>query len=122
MEFTQSCNVARTRWRRPYFLLCVATAMLVSACGGSDGSSSASTSSTSSTPPTASDTLSATPPSISGTPASSVVVGAKYTFRPSASDTDGDALTFSIENLPAWATFDTTSGVLSGTPTSANVG
>jgi len=51
-----------------------------------------------------------------------VVAGAKYTFQPSASDTDGDALTFSVENLPSWATFDTTSGTLSGTPTSANVG
>jgi hypothetical protein len=47
------------------------------------------------------------PPTISGTPATSVVVGASYTFTPTASDPDGQALTFSIRNRPAWAVFDT---------------
>jgi predicted phage tail protein len=43
-------------------------------------------------------------------------VGLAYAFQPSASDPDGNALTFSIANKPAWATFSTTTGRLSGTP------
>jgi hypothetical protein len=39
-----------------------------------------------------------------------------YQFQPSASDADGDPLTFSIQNRPSWATFNTSTGRLSGTP------
>ena len=63
-----------------------------------------------------------TPPTISGTPATSDTVGTAYTFTPKASDTDGDALSFSVQNLPSWATFSTATGTVSGTPTSASVG
>ena len=58
-----------------------------------------------------------TAPSVSGTPGTSVAVAAAYAFTPLASDADGDALTFSIENKPSWATFDTETGALTGTPT-----
>jgi hypothetical protein len=61
-------------------------------------------------------------PTISGTPASAVTVGAAYSFQPSASDADGDKLTYSIQNKPAWATFSSTTGRLTGTPVSANIG
>jgi hypothetical protein len=61
-------------------------------------------------------------PTISGSPASSVDVGAAYTFTPNASDPDGNTLGFTITNRPSWATFDTANGRLSGTPASANVG
>ena len=61
-------------------------------------------------------------PSISGTPTASVVAGAAYTFTPTASDPDGDTLTFSIRNRPAWASFSAVDGTLSGTPLVANVG
>jgi hypothetical protein len=61
-------------------------------------------------------------PTISGAPATAVTAGQSYTFIPSASDEDGDALSFSITNKPAWATFSTSTGQLSGTPTAANVG
>lgn len=63
-----------------------------------------------------------TPPTISGTPASTDVAGTAYTFTPKASDTDGDPLSFSVQNLPSWATFSIATGTLSGTPASANVG
>ena len=63
-----------------------------------------------------------TPPVISGTPATSVVAGNAYAFQPSASDANGDPLTFSIANKPGWATFSTSTGRLSGTPTSSQVG
>jgi hypothetical protein len=61
-------------------------------------------------------------PTISGTPPSAVNVGTAYAFRPTAADADGDTLTFSIGNRPAWATFNTATGQLSGTPSSASVG
>jgi len=45
-----------------------------------------------------------------------------YSFAPSASDPDGDPLTFSIANKPAWASFSSSSGALSGTPGALQVG
>ncbi len=62
------------------------------------------------------------PPVISGSPSTSVMATTSYSFTPEASDPDGDAVSFSIANKPGWATFDTTSGQLSGLPTDAQVG
>jgi hypothetical protein len=61
-------------------------------------------------------------PTITGAPATTVDVGVAYSFTPTASDPDQDTLGFTIQNKPAWAGFDTATGRLSGTPTSANVG
>lgn len=61
-------------------------------------------------------------PTISGTPATSVTVGANYSFQPTAADPDDDKLGFTIQNKPSWASFDTTTGRLSGTPASRHVG
>jgi len=61
-------------------------------------------------------------PTISGTPAKAVTEGSQYTFTPGASDPDGDSLSFSITNKPAWAAFDTGTGRLSGTPQAGDVG
>ena len=61
-------------------------------------------------------------PTISGSPAGTVTAGSAYSFQPTASDADGDSLTFSIANKPAWASFNTTTGRLSGTPSSGQVG
>jgi hypothetical protein len=63
-----------------------------------------------------------TAPTISGHASASATVGVAYTFTPSASDADHQTLTFSIRNKPTWATFNASSGRLSGTPTAANVG
>ena len=63
-----------------------------------------------------------TAPSISGSPATTVVQGIAYSFVPSASDADGQPLTFSISNQPAWASFSATTGALSGVPGAADVG
>lgn len=62
------------------------------------------------------------PPTISGTPATTATVGTAYSFRPTASDPDGNTLTFAVQNKPSWATFSASSGALSGTPTSAQTG
>ncbi|MFK7975462.1 MAG: Ig domain-containing protein [Halioglobus sp.] len=56
------------------------------------------------------------PPTISGEPLPRVVSGASYDFLPSASDPNGDALTFEAENLPSWLTLDSSTGNIYGTP------
>jgi len=61
-------------------------------------------------------------PTIAGAPATAVVVGNAYSFTPTAKDANGDPLSFSIQNKPAWAKFDATSGALTGTPAAADVG
>jgi hypothetical protein len=61
-------------------------------------------------------------PVISGTPATSVDEGSAYSFKPTASDPDGDNLTFSIQNRPPWAGFNTSTGSLTGTPASGDAG
>lgn len=61
-------------------------------------------------------------PSISGTPPTSVLAGQSYSFTPVASDPNGNTLTFTIVNRPAWASFSSSSGRLSGTPASSAVG
>jgi hypothetical protein len=62
-------------------------------------------------------------PTISGAPPTSVTAGQAYSFTPTASDPDsGQTLRFGIANPPSWANFDTVTGRLSGTPTSAQVG
>ena len=61
-------------------------------------------------------------PQISGTPPQAVVIGSPYDFTPTASDADNDPLTFSIANQPNWASFDSSTGRVSGTPTLGDVG
>jgi outer membrane biosynthesis protein TonB len=61
-------------------------------------------------------------PTISGTPVTSVEAGNAWSFQPQASDPDGDALVFSVNNKPAWMSFDSATGRLSGTPGEGNVG
>ncbi|WP_129781148.1 fibronectin type III domain-containing protein [Peristeroidobacter soli] len=61
-------------------------------------------------------------PVISGTPTRSVNAGSAYSFRPTASDPDGNALTYSIANRPSWAAFNTSTGALTGTPSASQVG
>lgn len=61
-------------------------------------------------------------PVISGNPSQSVTVGQTYNFVPSASDADGDPLTFSIVNQPSWANFNQATGQLTGAPDSNDVG
>jgi hypothetical protein len=61
-------------------------------------------------------------PAISGSPPTSATAGVGYSFQPTATDADGDSLIFSISNKPSWASFDRTSGRLSGTPKGGDVG
>ena len=61
------------------------------------------------------------PPTIQGQPSGSVAAGQAFSFQPTASDPNGDTLTFSVTNLPDWATFNSSTGRISGTPTAADV-
>jgi hypothetical protein len=104
-------------WIRRGALIALTTStMALAACGGGGGGKSAAA-----TPPTGS-TPSPTgnsAPTISGTPAAQVNVGADYSLTPVATDADGDTLAFSIENRPDWAAFSTATGQLTGKPTAA---
>jgi hypothetical protein len=63
-----------------------------------------------------------TPPKLAGTAPAGVVAGHPYSFQPSATDPNGLRIAFTIANAPAWARFNTATGLLSGTPTAGNVG
>jgi Putative Ig domain len=63
-----------------------------------------------------------TPPTISGNPPSQVNANSAYSFTPTASDANGDTLTFSITGQPSWASFNSSTGRLFGTPAAGDVG
>ena len=60
-------------------------------------------------------------PVVSGNPDTTVDQGSSYSFTPNAADADNDQLVFSIFNKPDWATFDTQTGALTGTPSTVGV-
>lgn len=87
------------------------------------GGGSAVSSPDKTTDPTAAPTATAPgAPTIWGTPPTRVTAGQIYSFTPSAKDPNGDRLTFYIQGKPAWATFNSATGQLSGTPRAADAG
>jgi hypothetical protein len=93
----------------------ILTSVLLTGCGGGGGGDSSSNAN----PPTSSTNAA---PTMTGTPGSTAVVGQAYSFQPAAADANGDALTFTVANLPSWAAFNAQTGRISGTPTAAQVG
>ena len=89
------------------------TGMLIAACGGGDDGAPASTGSGGSGNQA---------PTISGSAPSQVAANSQYSFTPTAADQDNDTLTFSVTNLPSWASFNASSGRLSGAPSAADAG
>ncbi len=61
-------------------------------------------------------------PTITGSAPTEAPPGSAYSFSPTASDADGDTLTFEILHMPSWASFDSQYGTLSGMPTMNDVG
>lgn len=129
------------KWFKAGGLVALAmTGIITSGCGGGGGGSSAGTPSgansgtdsstgtgtgsstgtgTGSSTGTSTGTITGanSAPTISATPATQASVGTAYTLAPQASDADGDTLAFSIQNKPTWAEFSTSTGQLTGTPT-----
>ena len=95
------------------YLATTLVALLLTACGGggsgsgSDGSAGGSANQA---------------PSISGVASPTATVGQAYSFQPTASDPEGKKLTFSISGKPGWASFDASTGRLSGTPGASDAG
>jgi hypothetical protein len=61
-------------------------------------------------------------PTIGGTPTTAVAAGQSYSFSPTAASPSGAPLVFSISSTPAWASFNTSTGQLSGTPAVSDIG
>ena len=101
-------------------LLISVSAFALAGCGGGGGGGSSTPASAGTTSPDKGGLD--LPPTISGTPLDSIVYGRTYTFVPSASDPDGNGVSFDIANKPAWASFDRGTGTLEGTPEAADVG
>jgi hypothetical protein len=95
-------------------LVCAGAALSACGGGGDGGQTVAPATSTPIAPTNPGSSNNA--PTISGTALTTATVSTPYSFAPSASDADGDQLTFQIQNKPAWATFNTTTGALTGTP------
>ena len=49
-------------------------------------------------------------------------MGQTYDWKPTATDQDGDSLSFTAANLPPWASMDPTNGHITGTPGNGDVG
>jgi hypothetical protein len=96
---------------RPAVWCVIAASVVLAGCGGG-----------ASTETNNADVVANRAPVVSGSPAVSVVAGTAYAFTPTASDPDGNVLTYSIANPPTWASFSSSTGQLSGTPATANVG
>jgi hypothetical protein len=61
-------------------------------------------------------------PVLSGAPPTRATVGQTYSFTPTVSNPAKLPLRFNISNKPGWATFNTSTGHLGGTPAAASVG
>lgn len=94
----------------------IVIALLTAACGGGDEKTAESA------PQNPGPGGGNAPPTIQGQPGSSVLAGQAYNFRPTASDPNGDTLTFSAANLPDWAALNQSTGAVTGTPTGSDVG
>jgi hypothetical protein len=85
--------------------------LALSACGGSDDN-----------PVDVIEDILNAAPAISSTAVTTVESGTAYSYSLVATDADGDTLTMSAANLPAWLTFDSATGSLSGTPAESDAG
>ena len=101
-----------TRYQKPGLFIAVISILLSSCSGGG----------TDTAPKNTDGAQKNQAPNISGTIPTTITAGQVYNFTPSASDPDGDTLTFTVANKPTWATFDSTTGNLAGTPDAQDIG
>ena len=92
---------------------------VLTGCGGG-GSSNSGSASTTGTSNGSTNAVASSQPSIQGSAPGTATVGQSYNFQPQASGPG--SLSFTISNKPAWATFNASTGQLSGTPSASDVG
>jgi hypothetical protein len=93
-------------------------------CGGSGGStasSGAASASTASSASSSAPTVKAMQISTSASAQGSVTVGQTFTLTPNVTGGNGKTLTFTVANAAPWMTFNASTGVLTGTPSAADV-
>ncbi len=96
-------------------LIAAAVSLTLSACGGSD-------SKTEKEPDPEPTPVQNSAPVISSTVITTIEAGSLYSYTLVSSDADGDTLTLTSTALPNWLTFDSSTAVLSGTPTESDAG
>jgi hypothetical protein len=104
-----------------FFSVALIGSVIVTGCGGGAGGN-ANSSDGSGDNSGGSNQSSNSAPQISGSAEPFVQATTQYDFKPTARDGDGDTLTYSVQNLPAWANFDANTGELSGQPGSGDIG
>jgi hypothetical protein len=107
--------------RLPWLSALLLAASFLAGCGGSGAPVSPVGAAPASVPAAAPPASAATSVVLTGTPPSSVTAGQNYLFQPTLAQGSG-TVTFQVQGLPTWATFDTNTGVLTGTPATANEG
>ncbi len=113
----------RAGWRSARCAWVVCASLALAACSGGGGDTASLPSPSNATGTTVGSTPNRnTAPMIAGTPATSVAAGAAYSFAPTSGDSDGDRLSFWVDAKPPWATFDTATGQLTGTPAASDAG
>ena len=113
-------------WVSVRFVVCGLVVMsALAGCGGSGGSAanaSAPSASTASSTSSSAPTVKAMQISTTASAQGSVTVGQTFTLTPNVTGGNGKTLTFSVANAAPWMTFNAGTGVLTGTPTAADVG
>lgn len=102
-----------TSFLRTASLLCL---LALCACGGNGGAGAGGS------PAPQSTSQQDLAPTIAGNPPAYAVAGQEYSFLPMAADGNGDHLSFAVAGKPDWASFDSATGRLWGTPQSTEVG
>lgn len=87
--------------------------LALTACGGSDSNE---------TPDPITAPQVNTAPTITTSADTTIESGTAYSYSLAATDADGDSLTLSASTSPAWLSFDSATGMLTGTPAEADVG
>jgi Putative Ig domain len=115
-EITQVATATRSRLAG-----LIVIAWVLGGCSGAQVTSNAPSGTAGGTAVSTTPTPPAATITVAGTPAAGVTAGTAYSFQPTVSGTTA-AVTFSITGQPAWASFNTATGALTGTPTAGEVG
>ena len=96
--------------------------VVLGALAGCGGGGSAANLTTGSSTSSSATTVKAMQITTSAAAQGSVSVGQTFKLTPNVTGGNGQTLTFSVANAAPWMTFNASTGVLTGTPTAADVG